>query len=112
MFGWAKPVPVNAGRFRHPRQDMALVAAAGPAMNFLLAWLAALALSPADSWPGLPGDLAVSFLNSFIVTNLVLGLFNLLPIPPLDGGRIVRWGCCRWSWRSAGPGWSGLAFSW
>ncbi len=89
MFGWAKPVPVNAARFRHPRQDMALVAAAGPAMNFLLAWLAALALYPADSWPGLPGDLAVSFLNSFIVTNLVLGLFNLLPIPPMDGGRIV-----------------------
>ena len=89
MFGWAKPVPVNATRFRHPRQDMALVAAAGPAMNFLLAWLAALALYPADSWPGLPGDLAVSFLNSFIVTNLVLGLFNLLPIPPMDGGRIV-----------------------
>ena len=89
MFGWAKPVPVNATRFRHPRQDMALVAAAGPAMNFLLAWLAALALYPADSWPGLPGDAAVSFLNSFIVTNLVLGLFNLLPIPPMDGGRIV-----------------------
>ncbi len=89
MFGWAKPVPVNASRFRHPRQDMALVAAAGPAMNFLLAWLAALALFPADRWAGLPGDLAVSFLTSFIVTNLVLGLFNLLPIPPLDGGRIV-----------------------
>ena len=43
MFGWAKPVPVDASRFRHPRQDMALVAAAGPLMNFLLAWLAALA---------------------------------------------------------------------
>ena len=89
MFGWAKPVPVNASRLRHPRQDMALVAAAGPAMNFLLAWLAALALGPANRWLGLPGDLAVSFLNSFIVTNLVLGLFNLLPIPPMDGGRIV-----------------------
>ncbi len=89
MFGWAKPVPVNATRFRHPRQDMALVAAAGPAMNFLLAWLAALALSPADRLPGASGDLAISFLDMFILTNLVLGLFNLLPIPPMDGGRIV-----------------------
>ena len=89
MFGWAKPVPVNAARFRHPRQDMALVAAAGPLMNFLLAWLAALVLSPADGLPGTTGDLAVSFLNMFILTNLVLGLFNLLPIPPMDGGRIV-----------------------
>jgi Zn-dependent protease len=89
MFGWAKPVPVNAFRFRHPRQDMALVAAAGPIMNFLLAWLAALALHITDSWSGLAGDEAVNFLYMFILTNLALGLFNLLPIPPMDGGRIV-----------------------
>jgi Zn-dependent protease len=89
MFGWAKPVPVNAYRFRHPRQDMALVAAAGPAMNFLLAWLAALALHLTDAWPGASGDLATELLDMFILTNLVLGLFNLLPIPPMDGGRIV-----------------------
>ena len=89
MFGWAKPVPVDAGRFRHPRQDMALVAAAGPAMNFLLAWLSALALNLTDRWPGQGGDLADNFLGMFILTNLVLGLFNLLPIPPLDGGRIM-----------------------
>ena len=89
MFGWAKPVPVNAGRFRHPRQDMALVAAAGPLMNFLLAWLAALLLHATDLWPGAGGDVADEFLDMFILTNLVLGLFNLLPIPPLDGGRIV-----------------------
>jgi Zn-dependent protease len=89
MFGWAKPVPVNAFRFKHPRQDMALVAVAGPAMNFLLAWLAALALHLTDSWPGYSGDLANELLTMFILTNLVLGLFNLLPIPPMDGGRIV-----------------------
>ncbi len=89
MFGWAKPVPVNAARFRHPRQDMALVAAAGPLMNFLLAWLAALALRTSDAWPGAAGDVAVNFLYMFILTNLALGLFNLLPIPPMDGGRIV-----------------------
>ena len=89
MFGWAKPVPVNAYRFRHPRQDMALVAAAGPAMNFVLAWVAALALHVTDQWPGQTGDIASELLDMFILTNLVLGLFNLLPIPPMDGGRIM-----------------------
>ena len=89
MFGWAKPVPVNAGRFRHPRQDMALVAVAGPLMNFLLAWIAALLLHATGSWSGATGYVAGEFLDMFILTNLVLGLFNLLPIPPLDGGRIV-----------------------
>ncbi len=89
MFGWAKPVPVNAYRFKHPRQDMALVAAAGPAMNFLLAWLAALLLHVVDAWHGAGSLLAINFLYMSILTNLALGLFNLLPIPPLDGGRIV-----------------------
>jgi Zn-dependent protease len=90
MFGWAKPVPVSAWKFRHPRQGMAVVAAAGPAMNFCLAWLAALAM-PQD---GLDAALSShpllgSFLFYFILSNLVLGLFNLIPIPPLDGGRIA-----------------------
>ncbi len=89
MFGWAKPVPVSAWRFRYPRQGMALVAAAGPAMNFFLAWLAALCgwllpYLPASALPGV-----VQFIQSFILANVVLGLFNLLPIPPLDGGRIM-----------------------
>ncbi len=89
MFGWAKPVPVSAWRFRHPRQGMALVAAAGPAMNFLLAWLTALALHGTAGVSGALGDTVDQMLNLFILSNLVLGLFNLLPIPPLDGGRIV-----------------------
>ena len=89
MFGWAKPVPVNAWRFRYPRQGMALVAAAGPAMNFFLAWAAALALHLTDGATGLGSEVAVAFIGAFVLTNLVLGLFNLLPIPPLDGGRIV-----------------------
>ena len=89
MFGWAKPVPVNAYRFRHPRQDMALVAAAGPLMNFLLAWLGALAMRATADWGGEAGDIAVNFLYMFMLSNLALGLFNLLPIPPMDGGRIV-----------------------
>ena len=88
MFGWAKPVPVAAWKFRDPRRGMAIVAAAGPAMNFFLAWMGALALRglgfPDPASPFLAGGLIY-----FILTNLVLGLFNLLPIPPLDGGRIA-----------------------
>ncbi len=89
MFGWAKPVPVDATRFRRPRQGMALVAAAGPACNFVLAWLAALALNGTDGLVGPAGEIVNTMLEMFILSNLVLGLFNLLPIPPLDGGRIV-----------------------
>lgn len=89
MFGWAKPVPVAAWKFRHPRQGMMVVAAAGPAMNFFLAWLAALAAHGLNLLSGSVADVAATFLFDFIVFNLVLGLFNLLPVPPLDGGRIV-----------------------
>jgi Zn-dependent protease len=89
MFGWAKPVPVAAWKFRHSRQGMMVVAAAGPAMNFFLAWLAALALYGLPYVPPSAGELATAFLADFIIVNLVLGLFNLLPIPPLDGGRIL-----------------------
>ena len=90
MFGWAKPVPVAAWRFKYPRQGMMLVAAAGPAMNFglsLLATLVLLWIYPETSL----GDerMLATFLIDFIQFNLVLGLFNLLPIPPLDGGRVV-----------------------
>ena len=89
MFGWAKPVPVAAWRFRHPRQGMMVVAAAGPAMNFCLAWLAAVALHLSGFQLGGQIGLPTEFLLDFILVNLVLGLFNLFPIPPLDGGRIV-----------------------
>jgi Zn-dependent protease len=88
MFGWAKPVPVAAWKFGNPRRGMALVAIAGPAMNFFLAWLAAVFL-PSAVPTSLPSSLTQDFLVTFIVFNLVLGLFNLLPIPPLDGGRIA-----------------------
>jgi Zn-dependent protease len=93
MFGWAKPVPVAAWRFRNPRQGMMVVAAAGPAMNFFLAWLAALAFHPAEAMDGwLSADslaLLYRFLAMSVLANLVLGLFNLLPLPPLDGGRVL-----------------------
>jgi Zn-dependent protease len=89
MFGWAKPVPVSAWRFKYPRQQMMLVAAAGPLMNFALAWLAGVSAHGLDYLSPASADLAVEFLDDFIMINLALGLFNLLPIPPLDGGRIV-----------------------
>ncbi len=89
MFGWAKPVPVAAWKFKSPRRGMMLVAAAGPAMNFLLAWLAAVAAFGLDYLPPIIADVGVEFIEDFILVNLVLGLFNLLPIPPLDGGRII-----------------------
>ncbi len=88
MFGWAKPVPVSAWKFRDPRRGMALVAVAGPLMNFFLAWLAAL-LMPSPDFPSTGESLVQQFLVYFMLSNLVLGLFNLLPVPPLDGGRIA-----------------------
>jgi len=87
MFGWAKPVPVSAWKFANPRRGMALVAIAGPAMNFFLVWLTAVllrTLADADS-----GAWLTTILFDFMLINMVLGLFNLLPIPPLDGGRVV-----------------------
>lgn len=93
MFGWAKPVPVNLLRLRDPRRGMMLVAAAGPATNFALAWIAGLLAHPAAGLGDFLSPDSMSwvyrFLGLSILANLVLGLFNLLPVPPLDGGRIV-----------------------
>jgi Zn-dependent protease len=88
MFGWAKPVPIGAWKFKYPRRGMALVASAGPLMNFFLAWLAALVI-PMAEFPTATQGVIQQFLLYFMLSNLVLGLFNLLPIPPLDGGRIA-----------------------
>jgi len=89
MFGWAKPVPVDFRRLRHPRRDMALVAIAGPAVNFVLAALAALALRITAGVDGTLGA-TIRFTGGTVIgTNCVLGVLNLLPILPLDGGRIL-----------------------
>ena len=87
MFGWAKPVPVNPMVFRDPRRGMALVALAGPAMNFFLVWVVLLAIREVPE-AHIAGRLN-SMLYDFILVNMVLGLFNLLPVPPLDGGRVM-----------------------
>lgn len=109
FIGWAKPVPINPSRLHRPRRDMALVAAAGPAMNLLLAIVSAvllnlfLAIDPTIEmhWPPQPGvaprqDLLGMLLVPLtamalfsIAINTLLFAFNLMPIPPLDGGRIL-----------------------
>lgn len=94
VFGWAKPVPVVAQRLRHPRTGMMLVALAGPGMNLLLAVVGAVLLgvlgAGGDALP--PGVLR--FLGeatlSFVVVNVFLAIFNLLPLPPFDGGHVVE----------------------
>lgn len=83
IFGWAKPVPINFWNLRHPRRDMVLVGLAGPAANFLIAIILSQLLR-LDLSSALQLILAYA-----ILINLVLGVFNLIPIPPLDGSRVV-----------------------
>jgi len=95
VFGWAKPVPVDVRRLREPRLGMMLVAAAGPATNFLLALVAAvvLGLSWGPTGGAAAGGWAVFWLQAvvaFLMVNVFLALFNLLPVPPFDGGHIVQ----------------------
>jgi len=90
LFGWAKPVPVNYSALRRPRQHMALVAAAGPAANLAMTLGWALLLKVAVLLPaGGPGDFLGLMAQAGIMVNLVFMFLNLLPILPLDGGRIV-----------------------
>lgn len=89
LFGYAKPVPVNFRALRHPRRDMILVAAAGPAMNLALAVLAALALRMIVDLPDPSRQWAQLSLRNAIIINVLLAVFNMLPIPPLDGGRVA-----------------------
>lgn len=93
-FGWAKPVPVNAGRFRHPKLGMALTALAGPASNVILAFLAMLlravflAVTPFEAM-GTVFHFLRSFLENVAIISAGLAVFNLFPVPPLDGSKVL-----------------------
>lgn len=94
IFGWAKPVPVNYRRLRNPRRDMVLVALAGPGMNLLLALigtaiLAATLYLSGGARTGAAAIIAANALN-FLLINIFLAVFNLLPVPPFDGGHVVE----------------------
>ncbi|HKY71578.1 MAG TPA: site-2 protease family protein [Nitrospira sp.] len=104
LFGWAKPVPIDPRNLRQPRRDMALVAAAGPCMNFLLAVGSAVVLalllsiepslmspeSPPEAHTASAAMMLLALMASYsVLVNVFLGIFNLMPIPPLDGGRIM-----------------------
>lgn len=84
-FGWAKPVPVNSRNFRHPVRDMVWVAAAGPVSNFTAAFVTLVALNLL----GPVGAIGLVVAKQIYVFNLVLGVFNLIPLPPLDGGHFL-----------------------
>jgi len=92
VFGWAKPVPVVSKRLRNPRTDMVLVALAGPGMNLLLALIAAglMAMLAAVGPQGTIWAFAVQNLLNFMAINIFLAIFNLIPLPPFDGGHVVE----------------------
>jgi Zn-dependent protease len=93
VFGWAKPVPVVAARMRKPRLHMMIVAIAGPGMNLLLALVGAAAfalLRWSDPAPGLLTAFILINLLNFVAINIFLAIFNMLPIPPFDGGHVVE----------------------
>ena len=99
-FGWAKPVPVNAYNLRHPRRDMAWIAAAGPLSNFAVAFVALLGvvLIQRIGMGAFVAEPLGGILFAVFRFNLALGIFNLIPLPPLDGGHFLPYFLPRASW--------------
>lgn len=89
LFGYAKPVPVNFRALRNPRRDMVWVAAAGPGINIVLALIAALSFHIVGYLPDTVAQWVGENLKNALIINVILAVFNLLPLPPLDGGRIA-----------------------
>lgn len=94
FIGWAKPVPINPGNFRNPRRDFAFVAISGPGANFMqaLGWyLLWRFLTMTFPFPSAALETLLAFTRAGVIINLALLCFNLLPIPPLDGSRVLAW---------------------
>jgi Zn-dependent protease len=89
IFGWAKPVPVDTRYLRNPRRDMMLIAAAGPGANVIIAYASLLLMHVAPILPDTMAEWAGRTLWNSVILNSVLAVFNMIPLPPLDGGKVA-----------------------